>query len=67
MEDFKLARLMLRRVGILSVAKWQTVLGLLSGIFSGVVNAAYYFQRGTLSEGDLSFIASQTPAAAGAR
>jgi hypothetical protein len=31
-----------------------------------VVNAAYYFQRGTLSEGDLSFIASQTPTAAGA-
>ncbi|HWW75085.1 MAG TPA: glycosyltransferase family 39 protein, partial [Pyrinomonadaceae bacterium] len=31
-----------------------------------VVNAAYYFQRGTLSEGDLSFIASQTPSAAGA-
>ncbi len=42
-EGFKLARLMLRRVGILSVAKWQAFLGLLSGVFLGVVNAGYYW------------------------
>jgi hypothetical protein len=34
---------MLKRVGILSVAKWQAVLGVLSGLFAGVVNAAYYW------------------------
>jgi hypothetical protein len=34
---------MLKRVGILSVAKWQAFLGVISGVFAGVVNATYYW------------------------
>ncbi|HST53906.1 MAG TPA: hypothetical protein VLJ61_18010 [Pyrinomonadaceae bacterium] len=57
-----MARMMLKRVGILSVAKWQTFLGLLSGLFAGVVYAGYYsvYYR-TMSVGVISWYLLGTP------
>jgi hypothetical protein len=53
---------MLRRVGILSVAKWQAFLGLLSGLFAGVIYAGYYsiYYR-TLNAGVVSSYLLGTP------
>jgi len=53
---------MLKRVGILSVAKWQTFLGFLSGLFAGVAYAGWYFvYYRTLSAGIVSWYLLATP------
>lgn len=53
---------MLKRVGILSVAKWQTFIGLLSGLFVGVAYAGWYFAYyRTLSVGIVLWYLLGTP------
>jgi hypothetical protein len=54
--------MMLKRIGILSVAKWQTLIGLLSGLFAGVAYAGWYciYYR-TLSVGVASWYLLTTP------
>jgi hypothetical protein len=39
-----MAKMMLKRVGVLSVAKWQTLIGVFSGIFIGIFYSYSYGQ-----------------------